>query len=83
MAGRDWQDLARADRRGLLMTKMMEATGVSATGLGALDLRAAERRCAACRHGRDCNRWLARNAVADQPPAFCANAALFETVKDD
>ncbi len=34
-------------------------------------------RCSQCDEPEDCKDWMASNPVADAPPSYCRNAALF------
>jgi hypothetical protein len=89
MAGqtRRWRDPMghwdRADRQIANMSEMMQRLGldpasVAQQGLG-IPFAQAIRRCQSCDAGEVCCDWLQRAAVHLQhPPAFCANASLFE-----
>lgn len=61
-----------------LRRRMLQATG-AALGEGSAwpttqkDIRASVQNCCACDSEADCQAWLARHPVADEPPSFCKN----------
>ena len=76
--------LFRADRRALMMTRMLETVG--ADGLDeagaevSRELAAALRRCLACREERLCRAWLDGRRPGVDHRTFCPNAPLFERI---
>ncbi|KIN77797.1 DUF6455 family protein [Sulfitobacter mediterraneus] len=61
-----------------LRRRMLQSTG-AALGEGSAwpttqkDIRASVQNCCACDSEADCQAWLARHPVADEPPNFCKN----------
>lgn len=67
-----------------MMGEMMRQTDVdvmkTAGPGGETFYRGAIVRCLFCKHGEECQSWLAENHEHAEPPAFCANADRFATL---
>ena len=74
--------LHRADKRALMMTRMLETVGADrldeAGAEVSQELAAALRRCLACREARLCRAWLDGRQPGVDHRTFCPNASLFE-----
>ena len=70
-----------------LMSRMMARTG-AVRGMNGGDhmeaaLRQATFRCAACADTEACGSWLENAPEGANPPAFCRNAALMESIVEE
>jgi hypothetical protein len=75
----------RMNRQGTLMGGMMERLDVDLEGAAGVvlgqQLGRAARLCQFCAHGEVCKVWQETHAASDRAPAFCPNAALWDSLR--
>jgi hypothetical protein len=77
--------IRRADRQSVLMRRMFDRLGIdlprAARHLLGIELASVSRTCMSCRHGPECEAWLAGDGRKDDRYAFCPNAGALDRIR--